>query len=56
MGSAPVDGTRSTVAVMAQRVHLTPGTVRNHLSWAIGKTGAANRSEAVQVATSHGWP
>jgi two-component system response regulator DesR len=29
--------------------------VRNHLSSAIGKTGAANRSEAVRLATSYGW-
>jgi two-component system response regulator DesR len=36
-------------------VHLSPGTVRNHLSAAIGKTGAGNRAEAVQIATSHGW-
>ena len=51
--SAAADG--AAVAVIAGRVHLSPGTVRNHLSSAIGKTGAANRSEAVQIATSHGW-
>jgi DNA-binding NarL/FixJ family response regulator len=45
----------ATVAVIAGRVHLSPGTVRNHLSSAIGKTGAATRSEAVRIATSHGW-
>jgi two-component system response regulator DesR len=45
----------ATVAVIAGRVHLSPGTVRNHLSSAIGKTGAANRSEAVRLATSYGW-
>ena len=50
---AAADG--AAVAVIAQRVHLSPGTVRNHLSAAIGKTGAVNRSEAVQIATSHGW-
>jgi two-component system response regulator DesR len=50
---AAADG--AAVAVIAERVHLSPGTVRNHLSSAIGKTGAANRSEAVQIATSHGW-
>ena len=33
-----------------QRVHLSAGTVRNHLSSAIGKTGAANRAEAVLIA------
>ena len=50
---AAADG--AAVAVIADRVHLSQGTVRNHLSSAIGKTGAANRSEAVQIATSHGW-
>ena len=40
---------------IAQRVHLSPGTVRNHLSSAIGKTGAVNRAEAVLIATSNGW-
>jgi two-component system response regulator DesR len=50
---AAADG--AAVATIAGRVHLSQGTVRNHLSSAIGKTGAANRSEAVQIATSHGW-
>jgi two-component system response regulator DesR len=50
---AAADG--AAVAVIATRVHLSPGTVRNHLSGAIGKTGAGNRSEAVQIATAHGW-
>jgi two-component system response regulator DesR len=45
----------SAVTVIAGRVHLSPGTVRNHLSSAIGKTGAVNRSEAVRIATSLGW-
>ncbi|MEZ5097507.1 MAG: response regulator transcription factor [Nocardioides sp.] len=43
------------VAVIARRVFLSPGTVRNHLSAAIGKTGAANRAEAVRVAEESGW-
>ena len=50
---AAADG--AAVAVIAARVHLSPGTVRNHLSAAIGKTGAANRSEAVRLATANGW-
>jgi two-component system response regulator DesR len=45
----------AAVAVIAGRVHLSPGTVRNHLSAAIGKTGAGNRSEAVRIATANGW-
>lgn len=40
---------------IAARVHLSPGTVRNHLSNAIGKLGAANRAEAIRIATDHGW-
>lgn len=42
-------------AVIASRVFLSEGTVRNHLSMAIGKTGAANRAEAVRIAEENGW-
>ena len=42
-------------AVMARRLFLSEGTVRNHLSAAIGKTGATNRAGAVAAAESHGW-
>lgn len=45
----------SPVAVVAQRLFLSEGTVRNHLSAAIGKTGAANRAEAVRTAEGNGW-
>jgi two-component system response regulator DesR len=45
----------ASVAVIASRVHLSEGTVRNHLSSAIGKTGAANRAEAVLVSVENGW-
>ena len=45
----------ASVAVVAGRVHLSQGTVRNHLSAAIGKTEAGNRSEAVRIATANGW-
>jgi two-component system response regulator DesR len=34
---------------------LSPGTVRNYLSPAVSKLGAANRHEAVQMARSNGW-
>jgi len=47
------DGT--PVEEIAQRAHLSPGTVRNYLSAAATKLGAANRHEAVQVARRHGW-
>ena len=42
-------------ADIAQRLHLSHGTVRNYLSEAIGKLGAANRIEAYRAARSKGW-
>ena len=44
-----------TVADIAATLHLSEGTVRNHLSAAIGKTGARTRAEAVRIAGSNGW-
>ncbi|GAB3052325.1 response regulator [Monashia sp. NPDC004114] len=44
-----------TVASIATVVHLSPGTVRNHLSSAIGKTGTSTRAEAARVAQNRGW-
>ncbi|UZJ26629.1 response regulator transcription factor [Rhodococcus antarcticus] len=43
------------VSEVAARVHLSQGTVRNHLSAAIGKTGARSRADAVRVAELRGW-
>jgi two-component system response regulator DesR len=43
------------VAAIARAAHLSQGTVRNHLSSAIGKTGAATRTEAARIAQAHGW-
>ena len=48
-----IDG--SPVASIAGRASLSVGTVRNHLSAAIGKTGASTRVEAAQVARANGW-
>ena len=45
----------SPVATIAARVHLSEGTVRNHLSAAIGKTGATTRAEAARLAQANGW-
>jgi len=45
----------SSVAAIARTLFLSEGTVRNHLSAAIGKTGAANRAEAVRIAEGNGW-
>lgn len=44
-----------TVADIAGKLFLSEGTVRNHLSSAIGKTGARTRAEAVRVAIDNGW-
>ncbi|EXG79661.1 response regulator transcription factor [Cryptosporangium arvum] len=44
-----------TVADLAKELHLSEGTVRNHLSAAIGKTGARTRAEAVRLAEANGW-
>lgn len=44
-----------TVADVARALFLSEGTVRNHLSSAIGKTGARTRAEAVRVAVDNGW-
>lgn len=45
----------ASVAAIAATLFLSAGTVRNHLSSAIGKTGAENRTEAVRIAESNGW-
>ena len=50
---AAADG--ATVADLAERLHLSEGTVRNHLSAAIGKTSARTRAEAVRLADERGW-
>jgi two-component system response regulator DesR len=44
-----------TVADLARTLNLSAGTVRNHLSAAIGKTGARTRAEAVRLAEENGW-
>ncbi len=47
--------TGGSIADIAQMLHLSEGTVRNHLSSAIVKTGARNRADAVRVADENGW-
>ncbi len=44
-----------TIAELGTRLHLSPSTVRNYLSEAIGKTGTRSRLEAVRVAEQRGW-
>lgn len=40
---------------IADRLHLSQGTVRNYLSEAIGKLGVGNRIEAYRLARQKGW-
>jgi two-component system response regulator DesR len=47
--------TGGSVADIARMLHLSEGTVRNHLSSAIGKTGARNRGDAARIAEQNGW-
>ena len=47
--------TAPTVAGVAAALHLSEGTVRNHLSAAIGKTASRNATEALRVAADNGW-
>jgi two-component system response regulator DesR len=42
-------------AEIAERLHLSDGTVRNYLSEAIGKLGVANRTAAARLARERGW-
>ncbi|WKK26611.1 response regulator transcription factor [Streptomyces olivoreticuli] len=39
----------------AGHLHLSPGTVRNHLLSAVQKVGARNRLDAVRIARRRGW-
>lgn len=43
------------VSQIAASLHLSAGTVRNHLSNAIGKTNTSNRIEAARTAREMGW-
>ncbi|HEX4443214.1 MAG TPA: response regulator transcription factor [Galbitalea sp.] len=45
----------SSSTEVAAQLHLSEGTVRNHLSSAIGKTGARNATEAARIAAENGW-
>ena len=42
-------------AEIAAAVHLAEGAVRNYLSEAISKLGAANRIDAARIARRKGW-
>ena len=45
----------ASVEEVARSLHLTNGTVRNHLSIAIQKLNAKNRVEAARIAEEKGW-
>jgi two-component system response regulator DesR len=45
----------ASVEEVARSLHLTNGTVRNHLSIAIQKLNARNRTEAARIAEEKGW-
>jgi two-component system response regulator DesR len=47
--------TGGSIADIARILHLSEGTVRNHLSSAIGKTGGRNRADAARLAQDNGW-
>ena len=44
-----------TTEVIAGKLHLTEGTIRNYLSSASAKLGATNRIEAARIAQLKGW-
>lgn len=44
-----------SIKAIAAQIHLSAGTVRNHLSAAIGKTEAENRHDAARRALNNGW-
>ena len=52
-GALPLAGGHSLVPAL--KLRLSEGTVRNYLSEAISKLGAANRVEAARIARSRGW-
>jgi two-component system response regulator DesR len=45
----------ASIEDVARSLHLTNGTVRNHLSIAIQKLHARNRTEAARIAEEKGW-
>ncbi|MEU5553116.1 response regulator transcription factor [Micromonospora sp. NPDC047793] len=45
----------ASVAAIARRARLSPGTVRNYLALAVQKLGADGRAEARRIARDNGW-
>lgn len=48
-------GEGRSASEISSSLHIAVGTVRNYLSAAIGKLGAANRIEAARIAREKGW-
>jgi two-component system response regulator DesR len=44
-----------SIAQIAAALHLSPGTVRNHVSSALGKLAVSSRQQATVVAQERGW-
>jgi len=47
--------THVTAAEIAAELHLSEGTVRNHVSASIRKLGVRNRGDAIDLANKNGW-
>lgn len=45
----------SGVADAAAQLHISPGTLRNHLNSAVTKLNARNRIDAIRIAVDSGW-
>ena len=43
------------VTLIARRVNLSPGTVRNHLTAILTKLKVSSRADALAAARYHGW-
>jgi two-component system response regulator DesR len=64
-GPSPLSGRETDVLIalrqgntameVAAQLHLSEGTIRNHLSAAIGKTNGRNAQEAARIAAENGW-
>jgi two-component system response regulator DesR len=44
-----------SIAQIATALHLSPGTVRNHVSSALSKLAVSSRPQAAVVADERGW-
>ncbi len=51
--SVAIEG--ASIDEIARNLHISHGTVRNHLSSAIQKLDARNRTEAIHIAKRQGW-